>query len=48
MMLPGAITISPLPETMKVQNPDRYSYAIINGQPVVVERANRKVIYTWQ
>jgi len=48
MTLPGTVTLYPLPETMKIPEPDRYSYSIINGQPVVVERTNRRVIYTWQ
>jgi hypothetical protein len=37
----------PLPSTIQVQSPDRYSYSIINEQPVVVERSSRKVIHTW-
>jgi hypothetical protein len=46
--LPGAVTLYPLPETMKVPDADSYSYAIINDRPVVVERTTRKVVHTWQ
>jgi hypothetical protein len=38
----------PLPETMKVPSADRYSYSIINNQPVVVERTTRKVVHSWE
>ena len=47
MELPSAATIYPLPDTMKVPSADRYSYGIINDQPVVVERTTRKVVHTW-
>jgi Protein of unknown function (DUF1236) len=47
MVLPGTVTMYPLPQTMDVPTPDRYSYSIINNQPVVVERTSRKVIHTW-
>ena len=47
MALPGTVTIYPLPDTVKVETPDRYSYSIINDHPVVVERTTRKVIHTW-
>src|SRR5450631_969427 len=38
MALPGTVTLYPLPDTVKVPSPDTYSYAIVNDQPVVVER----------
>jgi hypothetical protein len=47
MELPGTVTVYPLPDTIKVPEPDRYSYSIINDHPVVVERTTRKVIHTW-
>jgi len=47
-VLPGTVTLYPLPDTLKVPEPDRYSYTIINGRPVAVERTSRKVIYTWE
>jgi len=45
--LPGTVTLYPLPETVKVAEPDLYSYTIINDEPVVVERTTRKVVHTW-
>jgi hypothetical protein len=47
MELPNTVTVYPLPGTVKVEQPDRYSYGIINDHPVVVERTSRKVIHTW-
>ena len=47
MELPSTATMYPLPSTIQVQSPDRYSYSIINDQPVVVELSSRKVIHTW-
>ncbi len=46
-VLPGTVTFYPLPSTMTVQNPDQYSYAVINNHPVVVERTTRRVVHTW-
>lgn len=46
--LPESITLYSLPDTIKVQNPDHYSYSIINDRPVVVERTTRKVVHTWE
>ena len=46
-VLPGTVTVYPLPSTVTVQQPDRYRYAIINQRPVVVEREGRKVIHVW-
>lgn len=48
MEVPSTVTLYPLPETMKVENPDQYSYVIINNHPVVVERTTRKVVHTWE
>ncbi len=48
MELPGTLTLYPLPQTVVVPDADSYSYAIINDQPVVVERTTRKVVHTWQ
>ena len=46
--LPQSATIYPLPDTMHVPSAERYSYSIINNQPVVVERSSRKVVHTWE
>ena len=48
MELPITVTVYPLPETVTVTTPDRYSYGIVNNQPIVVERTTRKVVQTWQ
>ena len=45
--LPQTVTVYPLPETIKVKEPDRYSYVILNDRPVVVERKTRRIIHTW-
>lgn len=46
-VLPGTVTFYPLPSTITVQNPDQYSYSVINNHPVVVERTTRRVVRTW-
>ena len=46
-VLPGTVTFYPLPSTISVQNPDQYSYSVINNHPVVVERTTRRVVHTW-
>jgi hypothetical protein len=46
-VLPGPVTIYPLPSTVTVTQPDNYSYSIVNERPVVIERSSRKVIHTW-
>ena len=48
MEVPHSATIYPLPETMHVPSAERYSYSIINNEPVVVERTTRKVVHTWE
>jgi len=48
MMLPDTVSLYPLPETMKVVDPDRYSYGLVNQHPVLVERTTRKVVHTWE
>jgi hypothetical protein len=47
-VLPGTVTIYPLPDTMKVQSSDTYRYGIINNNPVIVERTTRKVVHSWE
>lgn len=47
VVLPQNVKVYSLPNTMKVQDPDRYSYTIINDQPVVVERSSRRVVHVW-
>ena len=48
MALPDAVTVYPLPDTMKMPDADRYSYSIVNNRPVVVERNSRKVVRVWE
>jgi hypothetical protein len=47
MALPGTVTVYPLPDTVKVERPDRYSYGIVNDQPIVVDRTSRTVVHSW-
>ena len=46
--LPGAVELYPLPEPLSLPNRENYSYSIVNGQPVVVERSSRKILHFWQ
>ena len=46
-VLPGTVTMYPLPAAMNVPNAELYDYSIINGHPVIVERTTRKIIHTW-
>jgi hypothetical protein len=48
MVLPGTVTVYPLPATVVAPAPGTYSYSIINNQPVVVDTTTRKVVHTWQ
>jgi hypothetical protein len=48
VVLPGTVTLHPLPDSIKVPQADTYSYSIVNNRPVVVERSSRKVIHTWE
>ncbi len=45
--VPGTVELYPLPDTVKVESSERYSYGIINDKPVVVERTTRKVVHTF-
>ena len=47
MMLPGTVTVYPLPSTVTVATPERYNYSIINNQPVIIDRTSRQVVHTW-
>jgi hypothetical protein len=47
MVLPGTVTVYPLPTTVVAPMPGTYSYSIINNQPVVVDTTTRKVVHTW-
>ena len=47
MMLPGTVTVYPLPGTVTVTTPERYSYGIINNKPVIIDRTSRQVVHTW-
>ena len=46
-VLPGTVTVYPIPTTMNVPNATLYNYGLINGDPVIVDRTTRKVIHTW-
>jgi len=45
--LPETVTVYSLPETIKVEDPSRYSYSIINNHPVLIDRLTRKVVHIW-
>jgi hypothetical protein len=47
MELPNTVTIYPLPSTVTVETPDRYSYGMVNEHPVIVERTTRKIVHTF-
>ena len=47
MALPSTVTVYPLPGTVTVATPERYSYGIVNGQNVIVDRTTRQVVHTW-
>lgn len=47
MALPSTVTVYPLPATVTVTTPERYSYGIVNGHNVVVDRSTRQVVHTW-
>jgi hypothetical protein len=47
VVLPGTVTMYPLPTTVVTPDAAQYNYSIINGRPVVVERSTRKVVHTW-
>jgi hypothetical protein len=46
--LPGSVTVYPLPDTVKIDEPDHYSYGIVNDHPVVIDRTTRRVVHTWE
>jgi Protein of unknown function (DUF1236) len=48
MELPGTVSVYPLPDTVKIAEPEHYSYGIINDHPVVIDRTTRKVVHTWE
>jgi Protein of unknown function (DUF1236) len=45
--IPSNVQLYQLPPQVQVQNPDMYSYTIINNEPVIVERTTRRVVHTW-
>ena len=45
--LPGTVTVYPLPSTVTVTTPERYSYGIVNSHPVIIDRTTRQVVHTW-
>ena len=47
MVLPGTVTVYPLPSTVTVSGPDTYSYGLVNNRPVVVNRTTRQIVHTW-
>lgn len=46
--LPQTITVHPLPSTIRVEQPDRYAYVIVNDDPVIVEKSSRRVIHVYE
>jgi hypothetical protein len=46
--LPSSVTLYPLPHAVVVPDGNTYSYAIVNNNPVVVERTTRRVVHTWE
>jgi hypothetical protein len=47
VQLPGNVALYPLPGTVVVPEAQTYGYAIVNNQPVVVERTTRRVVHSW-
>ena len=45
--LPQSVTLYDLPDTIRIQQPDRYRYVIVTGHTLVVERDSRRVIHVW-
>ncbi len=45
--LPSSVTVYPLPNTVRIERPERYSYGIVNNQPIIIERSNRQVVHAW-
>ena len=45
--LPQSVTLYDLPANIKIQEPERYRYVIVNGHPLLVERNSRRVIHVW-
>jgi hypothetical protein len=48
VQLPGSVALYPLPPTVVVPEAQAYGYAIVNNQPVVVQRTTRRVVHTWE
>lgn len=48
MELPNNVTLYPVPETLKIPSAELYTYGIVNGRPVVVDRSTRKVVHIWE
>jgi hypothetical protein len=47
VVLPGTVTMYPLPTTVLAPTPGAYSYSIVNNHPVVVDTTTRRVVHTW-
>jgi len=46
--LPANVTTTyELPATIKVEQPERYRYVMINGHPVIVGKEDRKIIHVF-
>lgn len=48
MELPNNVTLYPLPETLRIPSAELYTYGIVNGHPLVVNRTTRKVVHIWE
>ena len=46
--LPSNVMVYSLPPSVPVPLSERYSYGVVNNNPVVVDRTTRRVIHTWE
>jgi hypothetical protein len=45
--VPATVQLNPLPETIHIKEPARYSYVVVGEKPVIVERKSRRVIHIY-
>ena len=45
--VPATVAAYPLPESITVPDPQRYSYTVIDNRPVVFEKTTRRIVHTW-
>jgi hypothetical protein len=46
--LPQTITVHPLPQRIRVQQPERYAYVVVNDDPIIVEKDSRRVVHIYK